>query len=760
MKKNSKKNQKGSVLFTVICFTTVLMILTTTALSVSSYANKVSTTNVKSTQAQITAQNCLDSYLETFLDASTGKYDYSEIANIADNDDGGHYEASPYEFTVSMSGGSANVGDCKIQIFKSSSSGYVVKCETTYGGKTESASAFFDGKVVKNYQSENAVETIGGINKYINSSTNGDVLVESNSVYDTVAGGIGGQSKINGNLTARCNLIFGAKQTLDISDTADGKAPTLKTLGYLFYADGSVKTDASKPTSSRVYKSKDANGSYTNDDGYVYTDKKIIFRRKDHTAIGNVDDPVDVYCHGAYFGVVPNFAPDYSDIKTIIDVANKSDGLNAGYVSDDTVLGVGSRDANVQINGNVYSYYSNAKQNGDVYFALQNGNTINGDLVVQGDIYLVEKYTFDVNVTGTIYCTGSIKRVDANGNVLESKSVAELENDGATEFGVSQKKIKANGKFKNTLPSDLRSQMPNLTFDSATTQYTVATPNDMFIDNNADSNFLANRYTNAYNKVDDTNWTKFVYTDSACTQSIYDLKASITDNNVLMNKLRPGSLGGKVYIKDDLNLSLIVSKWTTVFPDGIDKYTFNVVMPITEDRYVLLPSDCKNMNIFVDYTASSKIENSVPVNFCYFMLECGAYGSYYTTKSPTTSTWTMSKTSIWDNRSPMSGYTSTKYKVNNNFILVPDNCTFNMSLTDNYGVKAVIYGPGSDFNLQGSGGSKKLYGQAIVKTYNPTLNGATIDSCLPSPGSILKYIDSKSPSDGAVQFQYYIKHKS
>ena len=737
MKKNSKKNQKGSVLFTVICFTTVLMILTTTALSVSSYANKVSTTNVKSTQAQITAQNCLDSYLETFLDASTGKYDYSEIAKIADNDDGGHYEASPYEFTVSMSGGSANVGDCKIKIFKSSSSGYVVKCEATYGGKTESASAFFDGKVVKNYQSENAVETIGGVTSSVNFTTDGDVLVESKDEKDVFVAGIGSQSAVKGNFVARCNLMIGQFNDVPITDTVDEKAPTLKTLGYLFFTGSKINTLAGK--------SQDASGNYTNEDGYMYSDKKIIFARKNALSIGEESKPIDVYSHGIYFGYVPKFAPDFNDIKSVANLANTK--YTAGYPAptDENPTQNLGQDFDKTINGNVYSYKSSGNNNGDVYISIDNNAGINGDLVVDGDIYLVKGTKF--TVTGNLYCTGNIKIMSSDGTVSEQKSALDL--NGANDYGL----LHWNGSISNIKPSDARAQMPNLTFESMTKQYTVATPNDMFIDNNDDSNHLGDKYREAYSKVTSSNWMEYLYADSACTRSfktIYD-----EDHNKLRNEVSSGSY---IYIKDNVNFKSIVDNWN--YLEGIDKYKFVIKMNYSEDRYILLPADSSNLDFTVDYS-NSEIVKSVPTNFCYFMLECGSAGDYYNTTSPVACSWTMSKTSIWDNRSDMNNYVPTKDKVNNTFILVPNNCTLSVKAEwQKHKLKSVIYGPAATLVADGGGPEKLIYGQVIVNNYVPGTNKTIITSCLPSPGSILKYIDSKSPSDGAVQFQYYIKHKS
>ena len=67
MKKHVKKNRnkKGSVLLTVMCFTLVCMLIASTALSLASYSAKTSNKNVRSTQAEISAQNYLQEYINT-----------------------------------------------------------------------------------------------------------------------------------------------------------------------------------------------------------------------------------------------------------------------------------------------------------------------------------------------------------------------------------------------------------------------------------------------------------------------------------------------------------------------------------------------------------------------------------------------------------------------------------------------------------------------------------------------------------------------
>lgn len=754
MKKNSKKNQKGSVLFTVICFTTVLMILTTTALSVSSYANKVSTTNVKSTQAQITAQNCLDTYLKTFLN-DKGVYDYSFISTKAS----GKTEADPYEFDVNISGGSANVGDCKIKMYEAASSGYIIKCEATYGGKTESASAFFDGKVVKSYNSENAIETVKGLSGNYEFTASGDVLIESTSV-DAVVQMHNAQASAGGNYRVRSNLWAAKNTDCYIKDTVDGKAPTLAVLGYLYFNQAHVTTINGK--------SKEPDGSLSNTDGYIYTAKKFISSYQSGGEIGSETKPIDVYCHGAYFARVPKFADDYSVIKSAFDNAHKGwDGEKPG----ETVVS-GQTGTCTTINGNMYSYKYDDGTGGDVCFYTNQQTTINGDLYVDGDIYFVSNSSLTVN--GTVYCTGSIiflndENSKTGTNVAKSVSCKDEESDSPKTISGGSGKITATA-FKNSKPSGKRAELPDVSFEPQTTQYNNASPNDMFISNSIDANNLQSKYNIAYNKTNDSNWMEHVYIDPECNTT---LKSVYDDANKSggFDKVRGNYK--TLYINESLNFTPIKSHLQSTYSGlAITDFKFIVKMKGTEDLYILLPNDMSQIDITVDYSGSTwtgvnekdsngnVISPSVPKNFCYFMLDSGSDGKYYKTKSPEKSTWNFYGTWIWDARNDRNNFVGTKAKNNNTFVLVPDNCDITLQNDGNTIINAVIYGPECNMKITGNGSGKAVYGQNIVGTLDYGNTGTTVTSSLPAPGSILKYIESLKPSDGAIKFQYYIKHKS
>lgn len=756
MKKNSKKNQKGSVLFTVICFTTVLMILTTTALSVSSYANKVSTTNVKSTQAQITAQNCLDTYLKTFLN-DKGVYDYSFISTMAS----GKTEADPYEFDVNISGGSANVGDCKIKMYEAASSGYIIKCEATYGGKTESASAFFDGKVVKSYNSENAIETVKGLAGNYEFTASGDVLIESTSVNDVVIMH-NAQASAGGNYRVRSNLWAARDTDCYIKDTVDGRAPTLAVLGYLYFNQAHVTTSNGK--------SAEPDGSLSNTDGYIYTAKKFISSPKNGGEIGDSTYPIDVYCHGAYFSTVPKFANDYSVIVAAFNNAPKAwDGDTAKY--GETVVSGGNGTCTT-INGNMYSYRADDGTGGDVCFYTGQTTTINGDLYVDGDIYFVSNSSLTVN--GTLYCTGSIiflydENSKTGTNIAKSYSCKDIESDSKVEVTGGSGKITA-GAVMTSKPSGKRAELPDVSFEPQTTQYNNASPNDMFKSNSIDANNLQSKYNIAYNKTNDSNWMEHVYTEPDCASN-HTLKA-VYDEESKNGGFKKGN-HKTLYINESLNFSAIKDNISTPYKgEAIAQFKFVIKMKGSTDIYILLPNDMSNIDITVDYSGSTwtgvdekdsngnVISPSVPKNFCYFMLDSGSDGKYYKTKSPEKSTWKFYGTWIWDARNDRNNFVGTKAKNNNTFILVPDNCDITLQNDGNTIINAVIYGPECNMKITGNGSGKAVYGQNIVGTLDYGNTGTTVTSSLPAPGSILKYIESLKPSDGAIKFQYYIKHKS
>lgn len=752
MKKRMKKNRKGSVLLTVICFTTVCMLIASLALSLANYSTKVSNNNIRSTQAEITAQNYLQEYINSF----SGNYD--DLASLA-----GTSESSPKVVNVSMQDSAGNTisdaGTCQIKIYKSGS-GVVVKSEATYAGETEVASAFFDGTVTMPYESENALETCGGMSGTDNAlRIEGDALIESSDPTDLIKFH-NTQAYASGKYQTTCNLLISDSTDATIGDSVETtsggnkKAPTVISYGYLFLQQAKITTD--------VGKSKDALGNYLNTDGYIYTDKKFINIGKGNGEIGTSSKPIDVYCYGAYLGKVPNFAQDYSAINNV-------------YFSSEN-------GTPAPIGGNLYCYkqLGNDSKNGDLYVYCDGIAKVYGDVVVDGDIYIVAQNSCKLEVSGNVYCTGKIRVLDTDGTVLAEATIKNDNSLQSSDTSLINNRISIGGskKFYNSLSSltDVRSTVPTVSVGSKITdQYNNATPNDMFIANNDQSKKIQDKYRAAYNNIDTykdgwsissdlKNWMNHVYTDSDCTISLKEKYDELTasDPNGFVNN------GGKdfktLYINESLNLCTIINEISSLYSgDDVSKFKFIIKMPSTDDLVILLPEEVNNLNIEVDYTNSdmdTTVTPNTPKNFCYFMLACGPDGSLYTTKTPSSSQWKFYGTWIWDNRSEKSNITSTKDKVNNTFILVPDNCNVSIKSDNNTVVKAVIYGPGANLKVDGTGDGRVLYGQAIVNQINIANNGSIISTCLPAPNSILSFIQSQLPPSGALKLEYFTKYKS
>ncbi|MGN0594307.1 MAG: hypothetical protein ACI4I6_04060 [Hominimerdicola sp.] len=320
MKKHVKKNRnkKGSVLLTVMCFTIVCMLIASTALSLASYSAKVSNNNVRSTQAEISAQNYLQEYINTYT--GTGDDKFAELATIAN----GHSESNPLTLTASLENNSTgdNISSVStqatIKIYEiTSSNSVVVRAEVNSNGETEVASAVFDGRSQNPYFSTNVIETTEQFTAdTLGMASQGDVFFESkdptNTVYYT-----NNQSNNKGDIIVLSNYIAGMNTTVTISDTAtpkaDGtgtepKASKVRVQGWLFWNQAKMINETVQTPHA---------GSAP-EDGYVFAESGICFAASSSSAqIGKIDvtdpsenRPIDVYSNGnVYFAAIPEKLP-------------------------------------------------------------------------------------------------------------------------------------------------------------------------------------------------------------------------------------------------------------------------------------------------------------------------------------------------------------------------------------------------------------------------------------------------------------------
>lgn len=813
-----RQSRKGSVLLSVVCFTTVLTILATTALSMSHVANKTSNKNVRSTQAEITAENYLVQYLSTF----GGVYD--DLNTIA----AGGTETAPKVIDVTMNKGPGTTvqnsqGDCKIYVYKKGS-GVYVKSVATYAGEEETSVAYFNGAVATPYESNSTIETFNGVtggDKGV--GYHGDIHLEGNPNATVTLQN--SQSVIQGNVYTNSNILFSDNTNTAILDSNENTAPTLTAEGYIILNQGSISTSVGKRDGlGNLPGSADydaATNGLGNKDGYILSDMKVLFGKD--VKIGSSTHPIDVYSHGVYFGSVPDYMSDYITITTGVTGADKVD----------------NNPLTEPIYGNIYCYKGTETGQDGCFVANKiNTNTIKGDLVVDGDIYIGPNCGKLV-IDGNLYCTGNIiykytqKIYWPSYEEHDVTETATIDADGNLTGDISNISAKLSAtKMINGLPGDARSVMPDVNYDpskydpvtspnpirSSPSAYQNKTVNDMFRDTSftdaiktsSGNKTLKDAYTSAYGEV--TN-PKNVYLDNNCTISMYDrveqlVQAEIdaylaadptkTVDEIIADKSSDikntvqsyvKQSGGEfdfknsnktLYIKsscrfdpysifvpihsDKLNTDFDLA--TYEIPVFMGKTTFTFKMG-SDDLVVIMPASVRysdSCRFQVDFSASptqtvssNNTYSVVPKTFCYFMLDCGVSGQSYNETNPAETSWDFYRCFITDQaHTNLTDFVSSKDKANNIFLLAPDNCKIKIETQNGNdgGIQAVLYSPKSQLEIQGPGTSIGFFGQALIGTLVPSQNNTQIERFLPSPNSILGYINIGSTTSN-LEFNYF-----
>ena len=755
MKRRIKKNQKGSVLLTVICFTTVCMLLASTALSLANYSSKVSNNNIRSTQAEITAQNYLQEYINSFA----GNYD--DLASLA-----GTSESSPSIVNVSMQDLAGNTisdaGTCQIKIYKSGS-GVVVKSEATYAGETEVASAFFEAESTP-FSSTNAIETSdsvkgSGLGLQVEGNVQADGLLNNTIKYTD-------NTTFKGHYYSAGNVSFISSGEGDFFNGADGRAPTFTTMGYIRFTQGT------KFTYTSGTRTTDVNGNLLNRDGYIYSDKKVIFTTQGSPTIGTESEPVDVYSRGIIFGAVPQKVSQ--DAENNVNVTD-FDAISSAVGSD------GQANSYSGIYGNIYCYKGSNLTYQDGNLIINSGKiTINGDIFVEGNIYLTQNNT--TLEAKNIYCEGNI--YDCKGN----KWMPGL----ATFIGKIQGNVQlGSGAIDRTIQ---RNVMPDSDYDpskfdaddptkqnptrSSTSIYANATPNNMFIDNTVEAKSIQTLYKDAYNtkipsEYEQTlDWADNIYVDEACTKPLSDVLRNCTDNNDWnnneKNKYKTLYVNDSFHIPTSGNKMNISAKiWEDWKGDAYDSTLYQegelkIVIKVKKDIAVILPDEVNGQyfKIEIDFSEDTINASGNPAHFVHFMLDGGPNGDCYNTTMPSHWTWNFSNNfSLLDNTTKnATEVVASTDNANNIFFLIPDNCEVSLYQTL---IKGVLYGPKADVTINGGLNGNTgyaVYGQLLVKSVTNLANGTKVATLLPSEDSILNYINSSATS--AVKLQYFTKYKS
>ena len=780
MKKHVKKNRnkKGSVLLTVVCFTLVCMIIASTALSLASYSAKNSNNNVRSTQAEISAQNFLQEYINSFPDTGDDTR-FNALSTLAGSD-----ANHPNEISAKLKDSAGNdvtsvSTDAKIKIYKSGS-GIVVRSEVNSNGETEVASAYFDGKATNPYISTNVIETRDGMTGYDKAlSCSGDTLIEGKpddlvSLHNT-------QSEQWGNIITNSNLLAGNNTQVYIKESVDQKSPKVISKGYIFWGGAIMAT-----TNDSYKKTLPITSGTPADDGYVLTNSKFVnLGIGDIGSVGKIDSPIDVYCKGAYFGKPPTSELD--SMKSIFDNA-RVDTNPLTYTNPVA-----------PIYGNFYCQKGSERlQDGNLYVNT-NKAVINGDLVVDGYIYLYPSSS--LKVTGTVYCKtdGGIVCVNHDGTTDNSTSINDRLDSTNIIYG------------SPTGSDDIaRAQTPTgYDFSSGTKitdRYVNVTPNIIYknsqssdLDTKKKNIYLSDNYKSAYDSVNakdasgswiENYWMYHIYVKDDFSLSVHDVYVNEANSNTeTLKNLLKNTYDYKLYINDHFSFGKEESSTKTVREilgalyggfDQLKRVKITIKIP-RKDIVILLPETSTQLNICVDYSKCAKTApvagdalrtEATPENFCYFMLECGENADRYSSEETDPDTtgwnsWNFYETKIIDCTRYPGGTTSTEFEngskkvsANNNFILIPNGCKVALKSQNQNCIQAILYGPEAYVNAVGTGSSYRVFlGQAICKSFEITENATNVGTLLPSPGSFLDDLINNSTPENALKLQYFIKSK-
>lgn len=524
MRKWFSKNEKGSVLLTVICFTTMCLILAAAALHAANASNAKSTENVMKAQAQVTAERYLQQYLSTFptVTGADGqpRTNYDLLKSLA-----GASKDSPRVVTISLQpqiGSLSSVGitsgtleqtalyggNAHIEIYKEGSKGFVVRCDANYNGQTGVASAYFYGETPSVDLNKNAIETCGSYEVYRGATVMGDILIENNEVTDVnffknSTGGYYSNFYTNTNLTHDTeDVVF--------ADTVQNNAPTITVGGYLFAYQLQIGTDVGK-TDANGKKAADTGYDLThllNKNGYINCFQKVIFSLQEGAnKIGySAAKPIDVYSKGIVIGKIPSTAYGSRSATAVADfrknVVDTFKGCGVSKLANDN--NYNSTGEGLKFYGNVYCRKASDEMsaNGDFYYYNTNGKKtiIYGDLVVEGELVL--EGWCELQVMGKVYVK------DGWGSVYVGSNCKLTDKDGNN---ITAATINAN---KNAMPSDDRSITPDRAYapglyiygvkDNPSicmpSSYRTKSPNQMYAKNDNSSKFFKDNFNIAISR--------------------------------------------------------------------------------------------------------------------------------------------------------------------------------------------------------------------------------------------------------------------
>lgn len=519
MKRVNGKNQKGTVLLAVVCFGMMCVTMATVCLALVNYSNGATAKNVMRTQAKVTAEACLTEYISAYTGTISGtgstldgKPAYTYLQNLA----AGYTESAPRVFKVNDGDAKfkQNYGEAEIRLYDDPAGGFRVKCVCTVGkggylrAQTQSASVKFASAHATPQITSDALECSQGFTDTGGRQANisGDMHIERKLVWNPSSGTyeegpdevftVGVNSgKYNSHVYSEYSIqlsnggtftdVYNKTGTLNYEPNASShngdafvQAPVIWTDQYLLATDNNagVGTKVGK-TDVHLYNewtADRAGASYTpslleNMDGFIYVGQQALFIGPaganlfigyEDSSGGTMTKPIDLYCGGAYFGMI-NTHVDWNGSISRNQQFDSAKGVKfpAGVPhvegtavtnNDGTVKGEGGA-KDYTINGSVYCFdngatgNTNADKSGNLVWLSENTGKkihITGDLFVEHDIYMTKDNTIEVDgevhIGGNVYVVtegykwNSVKRVmkvDPTGGVC-TKNTADISKDG------------------------------------------------------------------------------------------------------------------------------------------------------------------------------------------------------------------------------------------------------------------------------------------------------------------------------------------
>ena len=787
MRHKFSKNVKGTVLLTVICFTTMCMVIAAIALRVASHSNNESTKNVMKAQAQITAEHYLQQYLSTFPSATgtdgKARTNFDMLKTIA-----GANSSTPQVIKIQVQPSvgtltSVNIsddnlertavygGNCRIEVYKDGGNGVVVRAEANYNGETGVASAYFYGETPSADLNKNAIECCGEYDVENGADVNGDVLIDTDSPdgvirFNNSKAGYYSNYNTNGNLSMHTNAV-------KFHDTIQENAPTITVGGHLYVwqleitttvgktdVNGNTRTGTSTP--GTTYQ----RNNLLNKNGYINVDKKFIaLCNPSGLKIGDSTNDIDIYCHGMIFGQPLGIRDGDSrtlsyggySAATVKNFADKIKAIGGGHV--------GNNSGNFDLYGNVYCRKREGgtiEDDGD-FMVTNESIKIHGDLCVEGNIYVRDGGS--LQVYGQIVCKGTINGTIKNGTgaVVNNAAV------GKTWPGTAR----AETPPKNYAPGlYVFGENDNPVINSPK-NYRALSTNKMYQDKSAKSKNFQTHFNNTL---------KYGLNDKVGTTPV---STGYSDDSMQMNT-------ANITINKSVTLT---EKQVACAGPGLSgaKYTVNVT---TEDIYILIPV---KRNATTQIGARFIVNNPGNKHHCYiaFYEPSGVsivngksdaskvvvnkanwfykHDDYSSTTRPVIQ-WCSDTNNgkLWLGTSACEKVANATYassdltKFNthaksNIVVLIPDGTKFELGCNGHYGAfNAVFYGPKCEFVNEVNVGCK-IFGQVKSDVYktdeceNATQSVHFAD--LEEDSILHAWLTQGNAAAGTLNLQYFIKAK-